>query len=173
MGFGLESGLLTRWQNVTTNNYDSLTDIQTPKITVTTAHIKSSQSFLVVARQRLPTVDVPLPLGSWTMPGLSYQLLTVTEPQQFSDWVTHQPTQPNWLNSRFLLLITSRHGPRRKHCSSDVFASVGMPRWSLLSHCLATAIVYKAITWQRLLCSCLFRGRYLAMGLHVAILCKV
>jgi hypothetical protein len=31
-------------ENVTTNTYDSLTELHTPKITVTTAHIKSSQS---------------------------------------------------------------------------------------------------------------------------------
>jgi hypothetical protein len=36
-------------QLVTTNNYDSLTELHTPKITVTTAHIKASQSSLAVA----------------------------------------------------------------------------------------------------------------------------
>jgi hypothetical protein len=34
---------------VTTNNYDSLTELHTPNITVTTAHINSSQSSLAVA----------------------------------------------------------------------------------------------------------------------------
>jgi hypothetical protein len=34
---------------VTTNNYNSLTELHTPKITVTTAHIKCSQSSLAVA----------------------------------------------------------------------------------------------------------------------------
>jgi hypothetical protein len=34
---------------VTTNNYDSLTELQTPKITVTTTRIKCSQSSLAVA----------------------------------------------------------------------------------------------------------------------------
>jgi hypothetical protein len=34
---------------VTTNNYDSLTEIHTPNITVTIAHIKSSQSSITVA----------------------------------------------------------------------------------------------------------------------------
>jgi hypothetical protein len=33
---------------VTTNSYDSLTELHTTKITVTTAHIKSSQSSLAV-----------------------------------------------------------------------------------------------------------------------------
>jgi hypothetical protein len=37
-------------QDVNTNNYDSLTELHTPKITVTTAHIKSYQSFLAAAR---------------------------------------------------------------------------------------------------------------------------
>jgi hypothetical protein len=40
---------LTLKQLVTTNNYDSLTELHTPKITVTTAHINSSQSSLAVA----------------------------------------------------------------------------------------------------------------------------
>jgi hypothetical protein len=34
---------------VTTNNYDSLTELRTQKITVTTAHVMSSQTSLVVA----------------------------------------------------------------------------------------------------------------------------
>jgi hypothetical protein len=34
---------------VTTNNYDNLTELHAPKITVTTAHIESSQSSLAVA----------------------------------------------------------------------------------------------------------------------------
>jgi hypothetical protein len=34
---------------ITTNNYDLLTGLHTPKITVTTAHIKSSQPSLAVA----------------------------------------------------------------------------------------------------------------------------
>jgi hypothetical protein len=36
-------------QNVTGNNYDSLIELYIPNITVITAHIKSSQSSLVVA----------------------------------------------------------------------------------------------------------------------------
>jgi hypothetical protein len=42
-GFGLVIGFIEHLQNVTTNNYDSLTQLHIPKITVTTAHIKSSQ----------------------------------------------------------------------------------------------------------------------------------
>jgi hypothetical protein len=40
-------------QDVTTNNYDSLTELHTPKITVTTAHTTSSESSLTVAWYRL------------------------------------------------------------------------------------------------------------------------
>jgi hypothetical protein len=36
-------------QNVAINNYDGLTQLHTPKITVTTGHMKSSQSSLAVA----------------------------------------------------------------------------------------------------------------------------
>jgi hypothetical protein len=52
-GLQTSIGLIIRFienpQNVTTNNYDSLSALHTPKITVTTAHVKSSQSSLVVA----------------------------------------------------------------------------------------------------------------------------
>jgi hypothetical protein len=37
-----------------------------------------SHVFIAVVWQRLPTVDVTLPLGSQTVPALSYQLLTAT-----------------------------------------------------------------------------------------------
>jgi hypothetical protein len=46
---GLVVGFLEHVQNLTTNNYDSLTKLHTPMITVTTAHIKSSQPLLSVA----------------------------------------------------------------------------------------------------------------------------
>jgi hypothetical protein len=39
---------LTLKQLVTTNNYETLTELYAPKITVATAHIKSSQSSLAV-----------------------------------------------------------------------------------------------------------------------------
>jgi hypothetical protein len=41
-------------------------------------------SSLAISRQRLPTADVPLGLGSWTVPNLSYQILTVTAPNNWT-----------------------------------------------------------------------------------------
>jgi hypothetical protein len=49
MGFELVTGFIEHLQNVTTNNYDSLTELHTPKITVTTEHVKSFQSSVAVA----------------------------------------------------------------------------------------------------------------------------
>jgi hypothetical protein len=48
MGSGSVIGFSEHLQYVTTNNYDSLTELHTPKIT--TARIKSSQSSLTVIR---------------------------------------------------------------------------------------------------------------------------
>jgi hypothetical protein len=50
------------------------------------------ESSLAVAWERLPIADFHLPQGSETVPGLSYQLLTTTEPQQSSKSLNHQST---------------------------------------------------------------------------------
>jgi hypothetical protein len=42
-------GFIEHLQNLTTNSYDNLTELHTPKITVTTANIKSYQSSLAVS----------------------------------------------------------------------------------------------------------------------------
>jgi hypothetical protein len=42
MGLGLVIRFIEHLENVTTNNYNNLTELHIPKITVTTAHIKSS-----------------------------------------------------------------------------------------------------------------------------------
>jgi hypothetical protein len=49
MCFGLVIGFIEHLCNVTANGYDSLIELHTPKITVTTAHIKSPQSSITVA----------------------------------------------------------------------------------------------------------------------------
>jgi hypothetical protein len=43
------NGCIEHVENITTNNYDSPTELRTPKITVTSAHIKSYQFSLAVA----------------------------------------------------------------------------------------------------------------------------
>jgi hypothetical protein len=52
-------GFTEHLQNVPINNYDSLVELHTPKITVTTAHIKSFQSSLAVVWLRLSKADFP------------------------------------------------------------------------------------------------------------------
>jgi hypothetical protein len=50
MGLGLLIGFTEHLHNVTTDNYDSLIELPAPEITVTTAHIKSSDHSIAVAR---------------------------------------------------------------------------------------------------------------------------
>jgi hypothetical protein len=49
MWFGLVIRFSEHLQIVTTNNYNSLNDLHIPKITVTIAHVKSSQSSIAAA----------------------------------------------------------------------------------------------------------------------------
>jgi hypothetical protein len=52
-------GFTEHLRNVITNNYDSLSELHAPKITVRTAYIKSSQASLAVAAQRLQRQRFP------------------------------------------------------------------------------------------------------------------
>jgi hypothetical protein len=88
---------------VTTNNYDSLSELHAQKFTVTTAHIKTSQSSPAVAWQRLPKAEIPLPPGSRILPGFSYQLLTF----HFSLLTTSIFNRLNSLSSKLLLVLAS------------------------------------------------------------------
>jgi hypothetical protein len=68
--------------------------------------------------------------------------------------------------------ISARTAQKTQFCVAVfivAFASVGIPTWSLLNHCLGTAVVYRAITYQRLLYNSLCRGRCLARGLDAAV----
>jgi hypothetical protein len=76
LGLGLVIRFIEHLKNVTTNNYDSLSELHIPKITVTTAHINSSWSSLAVAWWCLPMVDVSLTLDSQIVPGFSYHIHT-------------------------------------------------------------------------------------------------
>jgi hypothetical protein len=48
-GVWIVIGFIGHLHNVSTNNYENLTELHTPKITVTTTHKKSSQFSLAVA----------------------------------------------------------------------------------------------------------------------------
>jgi hypothetical protein len=57
-GFGLYVGFIDHLRIVTTSNYNSLAELHTPNMTVTSANIKSSQSSLVVSWQRILTLQL-------------------------------------------------------------------------------------------------------------------
>jgi hypothetical protein len=103
--------------HVTANNYDSLTELHTQKVTVTTEHKKSSQYSLAVAWWRLPTVDIPLPLGSRTVPGLRFKFLA-------SHNCNAQLTQHRLKVKVTLRLPHIRH-PREKEVSSNYVICFG------------------------------------------------
>jgi hypothetical protein len=74
-GFGLVIVFIDHLQNVATNTCDTTTELTTPKISNYGTH-----TFFSVFTSRClvaaPTADVPPPLGSRTVPGLSDQRLT-------------------------------------------------------------------------------------------------
>jgi hypothetical protein len=122
------------------------------------------QSPLAVAWYRLPTADVTLTLGSRTvpMPQLPASQSNSSKRLNCSSVLTHSLTHSlrnSSLTDWTVLLITSRHGPTE----NTVLLL-------LCNCCRGNMLVCKAVTSQRLLCSCFFRGRYLATGLHVTII---
>jgi hypothetical protein len=126
-GFGLVIGFIEHLQNVTTNNYDSLNQLHTSKITATTAHVILLS--LVCLHQSLPGD------GSQQCPVLpqshSYWLATVSQ-------LTHCcncQLSTNWL-SLTALLVRSRHRLHRRHRSSVAVSSC----------CHANMLVCKAVT---------------------------
>jgi hypothetical protein len=76
MGFGLVIGFIEQLQDVTTRNYSAVANLYTLQFIA--ACIKPFQSavFSAVDLYQLPTVNVPLTLGSRTVP--MPQLLTAT-----------------------------------------------------------------------------------------------
>jgi hypothetical protein len=110
-GFGLLIGFIEHLQIVTASNYSTVADSHI--LQITTARTKSFQFALsspVVDWGRIPIISSASVLNSY---------LLATVPQ-----ITHCPNSRfsnNYLNSRLVLLITSRHGPRRKHRTSVAF----------------------------------------------------
>jgi hypothetical protein len=80
MGFGSVIGFIELLQLVITSKDYALTVLHTSQITM--GLTRSSQSVTVFTGRCLVVasmVDVPHPLGSQTVPGLSYQLLTAID----------------------------------------------------------------------------------------------
>jgi hypothetical protein len=77
----------------------------------------------------------------------------------------------NELNHNLDSLITSWHGPRRKHYLQHFLSccawTVRVPKWSLPSQSISVLVAAQ----QLLLSRCLFRGLCLAMGLWATIWC--
>jgi hypothetical protein len=63
-------------QNVSTNNYDNITELHTPNITVTSKHIKVFSVFIICCLVVASNSGRSLPPSSQNFPGLIYQLLT-------------------------------------------------------------------------------------------------
>jgi hypothetical protein len=72
MRFGLVIGFTEHLQNMTINNYDSLTEICTPNITLTAAHIKSPQSMPGDGFQQCPLLKCSGSYGLATVSQLTH-----------------------------------------------------------------------------------------------------
>jgi hypothetical protein len=92
MGFGLMIEFIGLFDTV--HDYPwQFTITHTHTHTPTHSAMSPVLSSLAVAGSQLAMADVPLPLGSWTIPGLSYQLLTPTAHNNQTSavlWLTHK-----------------------------------------------------------------------------------
>jgi hypothetical protein len=102
----------------------TITHTHTHTHTSVRSHVFTSRFYVAASNGgRFPSSGFPY------CPGLSCQLLTTTEPQQFSNWHTHQPTQStpltDWTRHWLSCLKTYRHGLHRKQfpCAVQLFFS--------------------------------------------------
>jgi hypothetical protein len=137
MGFGLVIGFIKLLQNVTTNNYDSLTELRTPKIAVTTAHTESSQfamSSPVVGRWRIPTMSSAsvitfLPAGDRLT---THPLLQMSTPKSKSksellyDW---RFTANQFVLVSSFLRLTTRDFLQLNPCGHSPYVTFSLMRW--------------------------------------------
>jgi hypothetical protein len=149
-------GFIDHLQIATTSNYSAIADSHT--LQFTTARTKSSQSAVSssVVWQRHPMTDLPLTLGSRTItvPQLPASNSNSSQrPNCSSPLIDCTPT--NSLHSIVLncteltvLLVTSRHGPHRKHKSSIAVSIVAcaakaafQPVHLRAGRCLVTGVV--------------------------------
>jgi hypothetical protein len=126
-GFRLNIAFTDHLRIVTTSNYDSLTELHTPSITVTTAHIKSSLHSLTFQltssqadRHFTPTSCSPLhsPTFNWAL-----NLLLQTVPF-ITPW--HVPHRKHCSSVAVQVLLIKDVLPSNKHCS--IFISQLLPR---------------------------------------------
>jgi hypothetical protein len=144
VGFGLVIRFIEHLRIVTTGNYSAIANSHT--VQFTTARSKSSQSAVpspVVAWWRIPTkssasILMFLSAGNW--PTTVNSQLNSTDSRFYSDWLV-TAAGPHYITSTLPLQKT----PVPRVLLFVVLTSVGMPMWSLLSHCLATAVC-RAIT---------------------------
>jgi hypothetical protein len=138
---GLVIGVIEHLQNVATNNYDSLTELHTPKIAITTAHIKSSHlpsrcsvvasnggrsSYSGFASSLWPQLPASHSTSSQRL-NRSFPLIQCTS---LTDWTLD-------------LSCLKQVGTYREEKTVPLLGSrVGMPTWSLFSHCLAAVVVH-------------------------------
>jgi hypothetical protein len=145
-GFGLVIGFIEFLQHVTTNTITT---------TVWVIHSKFHCNYsthkvfsVLLSRCSVAALNIVHPpytgFPNCPRPQLPASHSNSSQRLSTSSYLTHSSTNTlhstDWLKSKRVLLITFRRGPRRKRRSSVTFASVGMPAWSPLSHCLAMAV---------------------------------
>jgi hypothetical protein len=167
---------------VTESNYSALASSHT--LQFTTARTKFSHSAVsspIVAWWRIPTVSSAslltfLPAGDCLT---THSLLLLTN-SQADDHLTPTSYSSGWLycSSQLILLITSRHGPRSKHCLLFYFnfcladlVENTIPLLLFAGRCLETVSVQSLIPRR-----CLATGLYatvLFMKVKSFFLCSV
>jgi hypothetical protein len=103
---GLITGLTGHLNVCNCNEVQQSHELHAPKITVTTAHVKASNSSIAVAPCWLPMTDILLCPSFRTPPGLSHHLLTSS--YNYSSHLTHPATQKSQAN-----LCYDRWSPRQ------------------------------------------------------------
>jgi hypothetical protein len=141
-GFGLVTGIVEHLQIVTTNTCNRCTNSH--NLQFTRAHTEVFSAFCIFISRCLVAISNGGRSPFSGFPNYPRPQLPASNSDSSQRLCRSSPLTLSLSLHWLILLIIFRHGPHRKHflccCVIDVFVSIRVPTYSVLSHCLQRSL---------------------------------